>query len=273
MSFHPYSSKVGKFSYSFYVFFSIAALAFLSVPLLAVLPLSFSSDSFLSYPMSGYSLQWYEEVLTSPAWLNALKNSMFVGFVSTVSATILGTLAALGLNTANFKGKSAVTGLMVSPMAVPMIIAALALYFFFAKIGLGSTYTGLIVGHTLLGTPFVLITVNATLQGFDFNLMRAAASLGASPLVVLIKIVLPLILPGVVSGALFAFATSFDEVVVAVFVAGPEQRTLPMQMFEGLRENITPAIIAVAMLLTIFSLVLLLTLEYLRRRSEKMLSE
>ncbi|PMK02620.1 ABC transporter permease [Vibrio sp. 10N.261.55.A7] len=273
MSFHIYSSKTGKLSYILYVSFSITALVFLSVPLIAVLPLSFSSDSFLSYPITGYSLQWYEEVLTSPVWMNALKNSIFVGVVSTIFATILGTLAALGINTSNFKGKAAVTGLMVSPMAVPMIIAALGLYFFFAKIGLGSTYTALIVAHTLLGTPFVLITVNATLQGFDFNLIRAAANLGASPLVVLIKVVLPLILPGVVSGALFAFATSFDEVVVAVFVAGPEQRTLPMQMFEGLRENITPAIIAVAMLLTLFSLALLLTLEFLRRRCEKMISE
>lgn len=129
----------------------------------------------------------------------------------------------------------------------------------------------MVIAHTMLGTPFVLITVNATLQGFDFNLMRAGASLGATPVKVLFKIVVPLILPGIVSGALFAFAISFDEVVVAVFIAGPEQRTLPMQMFAGLRENITPAIIAVAMLLTLFSLLLLSVLEFLRRRSEKLM--
>jgi putative spermidine/putrescine transport system permease protein len=271
MAFESYTTRINRIAYYGYISIALGILVFLSLPLLAILPISFSSDSFLSYPLAGYSLRWYEEVLTSPTWLIPLKNSLIVGVASTFLATVLGTLAALGLNTANFKGKTFVTGLMISPMAVPMIISALGLYFFFAEINLSATYTAMVIAHTMLGTPFVLITVNATLQGFDFNLMRAGASLGATPVKVLFKIVVPLILPGIVSGALFAFAISFDEVVVAVFIAGPEQRTLPMQMFAGLRENITPAIIAVAMLLTLFSLLLLSVLEFLRRRSEKLM--
>ncbi|MFP3978998.1 ABC transporter permease [Marinobacter sp. KMM 10035] len=271
MATEKYRTKVDGCLYYTYIFFAISVLIFLSLPLLAILPISFSSDSFLSYPLAGYSLRWYKEVLTTPNWLIPLQNSIIVGVASTLVATVLGTLAALGLNMANFKGKSLVTALMISPMAVPMIISALGLYFFFAELNLSATFTAMIVAHTILGTPFVLITVNATLQGFNFDLMRAGASLGASPIKVLFRIVLPLILPGVVSGALFAFAISFDEVVVAVFIAGPEQRTLPMQMFAGLRENITPAIIAVAMLLTLFSLILLSVLEFLRRRSEKLM--
>ncbi len=270
MAFQAKIPSINRIAYLGYLTLAIGVLIFLSLPLLAVLPISFSADSFLSYPISGFSMRWYEEVLTSPVWIGSFKNSMIVGVISTIIAMILGTLAALGLNTSDFKGKALVTGLMISPMAVPMIISALGLYFFFAQLGIGATYTALILSHTLLGTPFVLITVNATLKGFDFNLMRAGASLGAGPVTVLFKIVLPLILPGIMSGGLFAFATSFDEVVVAVFVAGPEQRTLPMQMFDGLRENITPAILAVAMLLTLFSLLLLSVLEYLRRRSERM---
>jgi putative spermidine/putrescine transport system permease protein len=155
-------------------------------------------------------------------------------------------------------------------MIVPIVISALGLYFFFAEIGLNATYTGLILAHTALGAPFVVITVTATLQGFDNTLMRAASSLGANPVKVFFAVVLPLILPGVVSGALFAFATSFDEVVVVLFSAGPEQRTLPRQMFDGIKENITPAIMAAATLLIAFALALLSVLEYLRRRSEKL---
>ena len=270
MEFQPYTTRTQKLGHYAYMTLCALILLFLLLPILVIVPLSFSADSFLSYPLPGYSLRWYEEVLTSPAWTAAIKNSMIVGVFSTILATALGTLAAMGLTLSDFRGKSVAMAVMISPMVVPLIISALGLYFFFAKAGLNATYTGLILAHTALGAPFVVITVSATLKGFDKNLMRAGSSLGANPTQVFFRIVLPLILPGVISGALFAFATSFDEVVVALFTAGPEQRTLPRQMFDGIRENITPAITAIATLLTLFSLALLSVLEWLRRRSERM---
>lgn len=270
MQLQPYATIGQKIWHYTFLTIAGAGLLFLILPILIVIPLSFNSTSFLSYPLSGFSFQWYEEVFQSEVWVRAIKNSMFIGSVSAFFATVLGTLAAMGLTHADFRGKGAVNALLVSPMIVPIVISALGLYFFFAEMGLNATYTGLILAHTALGAPFVVITVTATLQGFDRNLMRASASLGANPLTTFFKVVLPLILPGVVSGALFAFATSFDEVVVVLFTAGPEQRTLPRQMFDGIKENITPAIMAAATLLIVFALVLLTVLEYLRRRSEKL---
>jgi putative spermidine/putrescine transport system permease protein len=159
---------------------------------------------------------------------------------------------------------------VLSPVVVPGVITAVGLYFFFAPIGLTGSYLGLILAHTALATPFVVITVGATLQSFDMNLARAAASLGASPLYTFRRVILPLILPGLASGALFAFATSFDEVVVVLFMAGPEQRTLPREMFSGIRENISPTITAAAVILTTVSVILLATMEGLRRRNERL---
>lgn len=266
----PYASTGQRIWHYCFLTIAGAGLLFLILPILVIVPISFNSTSFLSYPLTGFSFRWYEEVFHSDVWGRAIKNSLMIGSASALLATILGTMAAMGLTRADFRGKGAVNALLISPMIVPIIISALGLYFFFAEMGLNATYTGLILAHTALGAPFVVITVTATLQGFDNNLMRAASSLGANPVTVFFAVVLPLILPGVVSGALFAFATSFDEVVVVLFTAGPEQRTLPRQMFDGIKENITPAITAAATLLIAFALALLSMLEYLRRRSEKL---
>lgn len=249
---------------------SAAVLVFLMAPIFAIVPLSFNSGQFLTYPLEGFSLRWYEEFLSSDAWMRALKNSFFVGIISTLLSTSLGTLASLGLTRADFRGKSIVMAVLLSPMIVPMVITAVGFYFFFAPLGLTANYTGLILAHTALATPFVVITVSATLQGFDGNLARASASLGADPFTTFFRVVLPLIAPGVFSGALFAFATSFDEVVVVLMVAGPEQRTLPREMFSGIRENISPTITAVATVMILVSVVMLATLELLRRRNERM---
>lgn len=270
MKLQSYASTGQKIWHYTFLTIAGAGLLFLILPIFVIIPLSFNSSSFLSYPLSGFSFRWYEEVFQSQVWINAIKNSLLIGTASAFLATVLGTMAAMGLTQADFRGKAAVNALLVSPMIVPIVISALGLYFFFAELGLNATYTGLILAHTVLGAPFVVITVTATLQGFDKTLMRAASSLGASPITVFFSVVLPLILPGVVSGALFAFATSFDEVVVVLFSAGPEQRTLPRQMFDGIKENITPAIMAAATLLIAFALVLLSVLEYLRRRTEKL---
>ncbi|MGF1640043.1 MAG: ABC transporter permease [Rhodospirillales bacterium] len=253
-------------------FLGLCALvfAFLVLPIFAIVPLSFNAGSFLTYPLDGLSLRWYEEVFTTERWLRALRNSLIVAVPATLLATGLGTLAALGLATARFRGRGLLTGLLISPMVVPLIISAVGMYFFFAPLGLTNSFLGLILAHTALGAPFVLVTVSATLAGFDHSLIRAAASLGAPPPVVFFRVIVPLILPGLVSGALFAFATSFDEVVVVLFVGGPGQRTLPREIFDGIREHVTPAITAVASLLILFATLLMITMELLRRRSERL---
>jgi putative spermidine/putrescine transport system permease protein len=248
----------------------ILVLAFLILPIVIIVPLSFSSGTFLTFPMPGLSLRWYEEFLTSDAWRLSLRNSVVVATATTVLATVLGTLAALGLSRARLPGQGVIMALIVSPMIVPVVIVAVGVYFAYAPFGLTSSLVGLTLAHTALAAPFVVITVSATLQGFDHNQGRAGASLGASPAVVFFRIVLPLILPGVISGALFAFVTSFDEVVVALFVTGPAERTLPRQMFNGIRENISPVIAAAATLVILLSVLLLTVLELLRRRSERL---
>jgi putative spermidine/putrescine transport system permease protein len=243
-------------------------LLFLLTPILVILPLSFNADSFLLYPMSGLSLRWYEELLHSGSWTHALRNSLIVAPAATLLAMVLGTMAAVGLTRIDFPGKGLLTALLISPMVVPVVIVGVATYLYFAPLGLTGNFPGLILVHAALGVPFVVTTVSATLQGFDHNLVRAAASLGAGPLRTFFRVTLPLVAPGVISGGLFAFGTSFDEVVVTLFLASPEQTTLPRQMFSGIRENISPAIAAVATILTVFSVLMLLTLEWLRGRSE-----
>ena len=262
-----------------YVFLGLCSLIFLFLvgPLLIIIPLSFNaepyftfSEAMLNFDPAGYSLRWYEDFFTSSEWLNSIKNSFIIGISSTVLATVLGTIAALGLSSRHMPARGLIMALLISPMIVPLIISAAAMFFFFSKIQLAQTYLGVILAHTALGIPFVVITVTATLSSFDTTLIRAAHSLGASPTRTFFKVVLPLVTPGVVSGALFAFITSFDEVVVVLFIAGPEQRTMPIQMWSGIREQISPTILAVATMLVLLSMLLLATLEMLRRRSERL---
>lgn len=245
-------------------------LLFLVAPIFAIMPLSISSGSLLTYPLPGLSSRWYQSVLTSGRWLSALRNSFIVGTVSMILATVLGTVAALGLNRARVPMRPLIMAVLLSPMIVPTVITAVGVYFFFAPLGLTNSYSGLILAHTALGAPFVVITVNATLQGFDVNLTRASASLGAGPIRSFFRVILPLILPGVASGMVFAFATSFDEVVVALMLAGPDQRTLPREMFMGIREQISPEITAIATMLIVFAAALLLAMEILRRRVQRL---
>jgi putative spermidine/putrescine transport system permease protein len=246
--------------------FAVLLLLFLLLPILVIVPLSFSSSSFLAYPIPGWSMQWYETLFSAPEWARAAKNSFIVAPAATLIATVLGTLAATGLAKAEFRGKGLLMAVLISPMVVPVIVVGVGMYLFFAPLGLSDSYTALILAHAALGAPFVLTTVLATLQGFNHNLVRASLSLGASPLTTFRRVTLPIIAPGVISGALFAFATSFDEVVVTLFLAGAEQVTLPRQMFTGIRENINPTIAALATILIVLSTSLLLVLEWLRGR-------
>ena len=252
-------------------------LLFLIVPILVIVPLSFNAEPFFSFTEGmltlqpdAWSLRWYEQVFNDPRWLLAIKNSFIIGFFATLLATVLGTCAAVGLARDDMPLRRFITALLLSPMIVPLIITAAGMFFFYSSLNLAGTYLGVIIAHAALGTPFVIITVTATLSGFDYSLVRAALNLGASPLRVFFDVILPLIRPGVISGALFAFITSFDEVVVVLFMAGPQQRTIPRQMFSGLREQINPSILAVATLLILLSIMLLVTLELLRRRSQRL---
>ncbi|MCY4187159.1 MAG: ABC transporter permease [Bryobacterales bacterium] len=249
-------------------------LAFLIAPMLVVIPLSFNAEPYFTFTegmvrldSDAYSLRWYRNVLEDGAWRRALLNSVVIGVGATAIATSLGVLAALGLSSPAMPGRGFVTSLLISPMVTPIIISAAGMFFFYSKLGLAQTHFGLILAHAVLGTPFVVISVTASLAGFDRNLARAAASLGADPFVVFRRVQLPLIAPGVISGALFAFAASFDEVVAVLFLGGLEQRTVPRQMWTGIREQISPEILAVATFLVLFALLLLGAVECLRRRA------
>ena len=250
---------------------------FLIAPIIVIIPLSFNAVPFftftekmLTFDPAGYSLKWYEDFLFNLNWQGAVRNSFIIAIFSTLLSTVLGSAAALGLSRAEMPAKTIVMGLLISPMVVPLIISAAGMFFFYTEIGLASTHLGVILAHTALATPFVVITVTATLVGFDHSLTRAAAMLGASPLTTFRRVIMPLILPGIISGALFAFVTSFDEVVVVKFIGSYEQRTIPWAMFSGIREQISPTILAVATLLILLSICLLVVVELLRRRSERL---
>lgn len=263
----------------YYVFRAVCGLVlfFLIAPIVVIIPLSFNAVPFftfteemLTFDPAGYSLKWYKDFFFNLNWQGAVENSFIIAIFSTLLSTVLGTVAALGLSRAEMPAKTVVMGILISPIVVPLIISAAGMFFFYTDVGLASTHLGVILAHTALATPFVVITVTATLVGFNRNLIRAAATLGASPFTTFRRIIVPLILPGVISGALFAFVTSFDEVVVVKFIGSYEQRTIPWAMFSGIREQISPTILAVATLLVLLSVCLLVVVELLRRRNERL---
>jgi putative spermidine/putrescine transport system permease protein len=270
MAIPSYASPLDRaWYYSFRIICGLI-FAFLVIPILVIIPLSFNSEPYFTYPMPGFSLRWYEEFFNSPQWLLGLKNSIIVGIFATIVASFLGTLAALGLHRAEFPGKAAILGVLISPIIVPIVITAAGMFYFYSRIGLTGSLAGLVFAHATIGVPFVIITVSATLAGFDNNLVRAGASLGANPVRTFFKITMPLILPGIVSGGLFAFITSWDELVIAIFLAGAEEHTLPRRMWSGIRELLSPTIMAVATLLILTSILLMVIMELLRRRTERL---
>ncbi len=245
-------------------------LVFLLAPIAAIIPLSFSSGSFLTYPLPGLSMRWYEEVLGGGKWLSALGNSLYVGAIATAISVLLGTLASLGLMRTQSWWSQALKLVALSPMIVPVILIAVASYFFLAPLSLTGSYTGLIIAHTVIAVPFVVVPVLTALELLDPNLARAAAACGATPATTFLRVTLPGIMPAMASGALFAFAASFDDVVIALLIAGPDQRTLPREMFSGLRDSMTPALTAVATIMIVFSTTLFLLMQALQRRSGRL---
>ena len=262
-----------------YLFICTSVFIYLIAPLFVIFPLSFSGDEFLVFSEGmkrldpdAFSTRWYKDMVwgTKNPWGLAAKNSLMIAFFATIGSVLIGTLAAVGLSSRHMPYKGIIMAILISPMIVPLIISGVAIFFFMAKVGLAATHTGIILAHIILGTPFVIITVTATLSGFDHSVTRAASSLGSTPINTFMKITLPLILPGVISGGLFAFVTSFDEVVVVLFLAGLENTTIPIQMWIGLREQLSPTILAVATCLIILSTLVLVSAELLRRRSERL---
>lgn len=239
---------------------------FLLLPIFIIIPISFSSAKYLQFPPQGFSLQWYHEYFSDRVWISATLLSLRVAAITMVLATILGTMASLALVRGRFRGKGLIHAFLLSPMIIPVIIIAISVYLFFSKLRLIGTGLGLVLAHTILALPFVVVNVSATLKGFDETLERAAMSLGANRFQALMKITFPLIRPGIISGALFAFVTSFDEVVIAIFISGAYAVTLPKQMWDGIRISINPTIAAVSSLLICFSVALMLMIEVLRSR-------
>ena len=284
----PYLTAQQVFYHYLFRVICSAIFVFLITPILVVLPLSFNAQDFFTFTPEmlrldpeGYSLKHYRDFFTNNEWQRSFKNSLIIAPIATIISVSLGTLAAIGLSQSHVPGRRAIMGILISPMIVPLIISATGMFFFYSDIGrfmestLGMNknfvgYVKVILAHAVLGIPFVIITVTATLVGFDRSLTRAAANMGAGPVRTFFSIQMPLILPGVISGGLFAFITSFDEVVVVLFVGSASQKTLPWQMFTGLREQISPTILAVATILVVISIALLTTVELLRRRSERL---
>lgn len=260
------AQRIGRWALAAY---AVLVLGFLVLPILVILPLSLTPSSFLTLPDGQLSLRWYEALFSSPAWGRAFRNSLAVALATTAIATPLGTMAALGLAAMKGRVRTGLLALISAPMVVPGVIVAVSFYFLFAPMGLANSFAGLVLAHVVLATPFVVLAVMAALQGFDFGLLRAGASLGAPPHTVVLRVLVPLIAPGVGAGMIFAFMTSFDEAIAALFLAGPEQRTLPIQMFEGLREQVSPTIAAAATLLVIASCLLLASAELFRRAAER----
>jgi putative spermidine/putrescine transport system permease protein len=243
----------------------LLTVIYLIAPILVIIPMSFTESRILSFPPQGFSLEWYADLFTDRQWSTALANSAQVAVLTTILATVLGTLAALALTRARFPGRSVVNGLVLAPLVVPIVIIAIGMFSLFARWRLGGTLVGLVLAHTALAVPFVVVSVSASLRTMDRNLELAAASLGASPRVTFRRVTLPIILPGVIAGAIFAFISSWDEVVVAIFLTSARFRTLPVKMWEQVRQAVDPTVAAVATLLLVVTTSLLVFLLVVRR--------
>jgi putative spermidine/putrescine transport system permease protein len=244
----------------------VATIVFLVGPMLVVIPLSFTEARILSWPPRGFSLQWYTEMFQDPQWSRGFVNSLQVALLTAVLSTILGTVGALGIVRGRFPGKGLVNALILSPLIVPVIIIAIGFFAFFAIARLNGSMAALVLAHTVLAVPFVVVNVATVLRTMDRNLELAAASLGASPVRTFWRITLPIILPGVFAGALFAFITSWDEVVVSIFLTSARYRTLPVEMWEQVRQVVDPTVAAVATTVMLVTTTLLVLVFVARRQ-------
>jgi len=247
-----------------------AVFAYLIFPIVVVVPLSFSSGTYLSFPPPSLGLRWYRNFFERSDWLGSAWLSIWVGLAVTLLATALGTPAAIALVRSRFRGRTLVNSFIITPLIAPTIIVAIGIYFFYVRLGLIGNPVALIIAHTCLAVPFVVINVSATLYGCDERLEYAAMSLGATPWRTFLQVTLPNIRPGVLAGALFAFISSFDELIVALFMSGTTAVTLPRKMWESIQFEIDPTIAAASTMIIVLTGALFLTAELLRRRSVRL---
>ncbi len=229
--------------------FCLLVAVLLLAPTLVVIPMSFNGNKSLAFPPVGFSWQWYENFFRNPDWTTSFSNSLAIALIVAVVATVLGTLAAFGITRATTRVGGLLRALLITPMVVPGVVLAISIYAVYLDAHLVGTVTGFVLAHTMLAIPFVLIAVQASLEVFDRRLETAAASLGAGRLTVFRTVTLPLILPGILSGALFAFITSFDEIIVALFITSPYLKTLPVQIYTSITRDADPTVAAVGTLL------------------------
>jgi len=242
-------------------------MAFLILPTFVVIPMSFSDSRFLRFPPQGFSLRWYESYLTSPEWMRATWVSLKVAALTMLVATPVGTAAAYGLHVSKVRFARVLTIALVSPLIIPIIILGVGIFYLYVRLDMVNTILGLVLAHSILAVPFVVVTVSSGLQQYDLNQELAARNLGASRFTAFRTVTLPQIRGSVVAGSLFAFITSFDEVVIALFISGGQNTTLTRRMFTGLRDEIDPTIAAISSLLIILSVVMLVILVLTNRRA------
>jgi putative spermidine/putrescine transport system permease protein len=240
---------------------------YLLAPTLVIVPMSFTEARILSFPPQGFTTQWYERMFTDRQWSSGMINSAQVAALTAVLATVLGTLAALGLARGRFPGRTVVNAIALTPLIVPVVIIAIGMFSIFVQWRISGSLIGLVLAHTALAIPFVVVNVGASLRTMDRNLELAAANLGADPRQAFLRITLPIILPGVLAGAIFSFITSWDEVVVAIFLTSARFRTLPVEMWEQVRQVVDPTVAAVSTTLLVVTTVLLLLLLVVRRQA------
>ncbi|CAM5590746.1 putative spermidine/putrescine transport system permease protein [Aquamicrobium terrae] len=248
---------------------SAGALLFLLAPIVTILPIALSSGDYISYPLPGLSLRWLEQIAMNPGWREALGNSIFIALSSAALASLLGTLAAVGLVQAAPRAARSLRSLLMLPVAIPSVVLGLGLYFFLARVSLLSTYAGLILAHAVISFPLVMVVVGASLATTDLVVIRAAQSLGAGWRMIFLDVLVPMLYPAILAGFILAFLNSFDEVIVTMFIAGPEQNTVPRVLFANLRDRLDPSVVAVTVLMLLLSAGLGLLLQLLARWAQR----
>lgn len=253
--------------------FVIIILTLMILPVLIIIPLSLSSSMAFEFPPPSYSLKWYENFLENDQWTDGFIRSIIVAIFTSIIAMVIGTMASLAIDRLEFPGKKIFMNLMIAPMVVPLVIVGIAMYHSFSFYKMTNTLTALVLAHSIIAIPIVVITVSAKLKGLDRNLELAALSLGSNPIGVFFKITLPLIRSSVVAGALFAFITSLDEVVVSIFVSGATTKTLPVVMWENMRTQVDPTIAAVSTILIVCTFIVMIAQAVITRIGEKKQAE
>jgi ABC-type spermidine/putrescine transport system permease subunit II len=244
---------------------SIAVLTFLMFPIFVVVPISFSSATYLEFPPKSFSLRWYVKYFSDPEWINATFTSFQVALLTMISSTILGAMAAFALVRGRFIGKSIVYAILLSPMIVPLVVSGIAMYFLFSNLNLVDTATGLVIAHTVIALPFAMLTMTTSIDNLDSRLEQAASGLGANRFYAMRRVVFPILLPGIVITAILSFLTSFDEVVVAIFLANTDTVTVPKKMWSGISLEITPTIAAASTILIAITVIVFICIDRLQQ--------